>query len=370
MSYGWRIGVFAVVVVFFIIVIAVCIYLVVGSNNAVSNQRNNMPIVVGPPPKVSSGDWKPVKINPECCRETDCCTTSICDETKECTTVEFEAETCEEIKDESFEIVECEASSCDTCRDKCESSCNKQYTSGCLSPCDSIITSKSEDMMNPIDFYTAKNLKLLNIPGLPPNQIKDITQRGSIVVALDINLTTLHFIQLYNGKPSKIYQVKSKIAVSRIVFFRGDLYALNGGILYAQDPGSIGKRNVYWYKVEGVPENIVWITTSTNDDYLWIQTSDNGGVGTLYNCKLCPIETTAISTNTIRIYGSCPEQKADINTNNNELFVYVCKKLYQNVGMAIFNCQDEILFVRPEVYPSVVKGMRLINGCIYYLLVS
>lgn len=356
LSYKWKVVIFTIVVVIFLIIVAVCIYLIVKSRKSNNTQIGTM---TGPAPVPNNnnniGDWKPIKLKPECCEET-------CDD--------FSIETCtkdvftgESVNIEEVEISNCSTESCSTCKHKVEEESN-------MGPCDDFITETEIEELSPIDYYTNKNLKLIDIPGVKPNQVKDITQKGSLVVVLDTSLVNIYFAQLYKGKVNKVNKAISKLAMSRIIFFRGELYGINNNTLYCQDPGSIGKKTIYWYKVEGVIDNLFWMTRSINDEYLWLQSYNNNGQGTLYNCKLCPIETSSVSTNVIRIYGSCPEQKSEINTRSNELYIYSCKNLYQNIGMAVYNQKDEIVFIRPDIYPSIVKGMRLIKEGIYYLLVN
>ncbi len=227
--------------------------------------------------------------------------------------------------------------------------------SGNESPCNSISM-----LCNQKDYFTALDLKVVTFCNLQPDQIKDITNDNHDVYAVKKSDNTQILLRKKKGTEVAI---TSKIGLDRLLSFSDDFYAISGGTLYVRDPASSGQKIWYWYTPEGIPTGIIWLCKTLNNKYLWIQTSTKGY---LYNCKLKLMETINIASNIRRFFGRTTATIGDLNTSTNELYLVHCKRKFVNVGRAIFNYNDEIIYIKPDQL-SVIYDLRLVLWKPYYL---
>ncbi len=282
--------------------------------------------------------------------------------------------------------------------------CCQSEESSCTDVCDSL-----DFHCNQKDFFTSLDLKVVefcdsgsgNSSGnglLKPDQIEDITNLGNIVIALRKNDSTRLIMKQVKGfkksdfkgcidckiakgeqcgkcrqenqtikcprDKGKQCNIKSNLSLTRIIAFQGTLFAISGGKLFQQDPTSVGKKTIFWFEIENMPTGIVWITKTADDKYLWIQ---NATMGFLLNCKRKIVDQIKIDQKIQRIFGRTISTVADLDTQTHTLNLVNCNKKFVNIGSAIFNFNNEVIFVR-EKQSDVVTGIRLVLFQPYYLL--
>lgn len=243
--------------------------------------------------------------------------------------------------------------------------CANNIDNSCSDVCDSLDLNTNEK-----DFYTAIDLKVVDFDdrGSEPDQIQDITNLGSLVIALRKNnnsqLIAKRVNQKGNKKDGRTCKIKSNLSLTRIIAFRGTLFAVSDGKLYQQDPTSIGKKSVFWFQLDNMPTGIIWITKTLDDKYLWIQNNDKGF---LINCKIRVVDEIKIDSNVRRIFGRTVNTVADLNITTHVLNLVNCNKKFVNIGQAVFNFNNEIVFVRQRS-SNTVTGIRIILFCPYFLL--
>lgn len=255
----------------------------------------------------------------------------------------------------------CSINSGKKCHD-CNNPAISETSSSSFSECNSSLDCGPCDMKfkcNAKDYYSAQDIKIVEFKDLAPNQILDITEDRNFIYALHKNGKD---ITIKNRK--KQCKVTSKITLQRIIFFQGAILGVSSGKLYQQDPASVGRTTWYFFLLDKIPTGITWITKTLDGKYLWIQTSNKGY---LYNCNLNKVSTLDINSNIQRFFGTSPEIIGDLNTNTHELTLVSCNKKFVNVGVAVFNPKNSIVYVRPQ-FLNTVKGIRIIRGRPYYLI--
>lgn len=241
--------------------------------------------------------------------------------------------------------------------------CDTVFNDSCSDICDSLEKHASEK-----DFFSALDLKVVDFDdkGSEPDQIQDITNLGSLVIALRKNNSTQLLVKRVSNRgnrKSRTCKIRSNLSLTRIIAFNGVLFAVSDGKLYQQDPTSIGKKTIFWFQLDNMPTGIIWITKTADDRYLWIQNNDKGF---LINCKIRVVDEIRIDNSIRRIFGRTVSTVADLNINTHVLNLVNCNKKFVNIGQAIFNFNNEIVFIRQK--QSDVIGIRLILFCPFYLL--
>lgn len=213
---------------------------------------------------------------------------------------------------------------------------------------------------SPKTYFSSKDKQIINFKGYEPSDILDIAQDGNKTIAILKSNNQTILVQ----RGDDMVVVSSKSRIDRIFSFRGDVYIISDGKLLSRDPECHSKRCWYWNVVQGLPTGIVWVAVTGDDEYMWLQTATQGY---LYNCRRKLVQEVIMPGTTIRVFGRQKKAYAEVDTLTDKLTIHDCTKTFTDVGAAIFDQCNNLIFIRKDTL-AYVSGLRLLEWGVYYLI--
>lgn len=195
-----------------------------------------------------------------------------------------------------------------------------------------------------------------------------INSNGTQVIdVMKFSSSTLYLLKSGNiikeGNDGKIV-VRSNITATALDRHMGYLYAVASGNLYILNMSTFSGMLWHWKKVEWAPENIVYMSSTLDGHYLWLQTEMTGW---LYDKNHNLVETVEVN-GMMRKYGNDNDQYVDIDTMNcmavvtsdgeKNTFASVCDAVITNDGKLVSISQKEI---------GKYAKIRLVNYVPFYI---
>lgn len=145
-----------------------------------------------------------------------------------------------------------------------------------------------------------------------------------------------------------------------IVSYNGYLYGIDKkGILYVLSNDYYEMTYWIWKKVKGAPHHIEFINSTTNCNFLLLQTKDENY---LYNACY---EYQKIKIAGKRIYGKNDQCYMDIDKNNCHVYVDGCLiKSFKYILNGVMNHDNDIFLI--NIHDTEHKYVRLINYKPFY----
>jgi hypothetical protein len=154
-----------------------------------------------------------------------------------------------------------------------------------------------------------------------------------------------------NKSSKSVSQTLSSIPMTRIVVFNGYIYGLSNGTLFKLDMTSFLSPVWRWNKIPDMVQNVWYISTTLNMEYLWVQTADNRGY--LFDCKFEIIEEADVMEGTYRVYGMNKSNYIIVDTTARTATSYPAQYVIPNVSDAalahdnqVVTCEDPNRLVR------------------------
>jgi hypothetical protein len=203
------------------------------------------------------------------------------------------------------------------------------------------------------NFYTkiSKNSNIGEYKYINSIPIIDICSYSNIIIFLLNDNTILCEV---NDTMNYKYKVSNNISIKKILTFDGYIYSVSTDQkLYFLSNNYLNASLWKWESVSWSPENIKYISSTYDSNYLWIQTENEGF---LFRENGILVSTQKI-IDIKRVYGYDVDHYLEIDINQFKATSYPDKKSVDNISDGILDYHNNIVYIsfdEIDVYRSIV----------------
>lgn len=233
------------------------------------------------------------------------------------------------------------------------SNTTNEYDNKCISRCEREDSYINQCVKNPIDEVLYCSTNEVNIK----NAIDVCSYSDYTIFLLDDSS-----IITEDCNNDKI-NITNNIKLNRIISFNGYLYGIdNSGVMFTLPNNYFTTTEWIWNKVEWIDYKITHMSTTHDNQYLWLQNNENGYLYDGDNTLLLSLDYC----NKRRMYGIDTTHYIDIDTINHNCVVYPEEKIIDNIWDATLSYYNEVIAIHPS-QKDKYKRIVVVNWVPYYL---